>query len=68
MSSPSVFKEGSSKALIGEWSSLADWEKPLEMRETGQLVSPLKLLSDGRLEVRALPDGETKILVADYLL
>ena len=52
--------------VITDWSARADWAADLELRETGELVKPVRLLPDGRLKVRG-PDGE-RALVADYLL
>ena len=52
--------------VITDWSARADWTADLELRETGERVKPVRLLPDGRLQVRGA-DGE-RALVADYLL
>ena len=44
----------------------ADWTAEWELRETGELVKPVRLLPDGRLRVRGA--GGERSLVADYLL
>ena len=49
--------------LVGR---VADWTAELELRETGERVKPVRLLPDGRLQVRGAA-GE-RALVADYLL
>ena len=53
-------------SVITDWSARADWTAELELRETGERVKPVRLLPDGRLQVRGA-DGE-RALVADYLL
>ena len=52
--------------VITDWSARADWAADLELRETGELVKPVRLLPDGRLKVRGA--GGERDLVADYLL
>ena len=52
--------------VITDWSARADWTADLELRETGERVRPVRLLPDGRLQVRGAA-GE-RALVADYLL
>ena len=52
--------------VITDWSARADWAADLELRETGELVKPVRLLPDGRLRVRGA--GGERALVADYLL
>ncbi|KAJ1451867.1 hypothetical protein M885DRAFT_555345 [Pelagophyceae sp. CCMP2097] len=55
-------------ALLADWAARADWATPLEIRETAERVQPLRLLPDGRLDVRPLAGGPDKTLVAEYLL
>ena len=52
--------------VITDWSARADWTAEWELRETGERVRPVRLLPDGRLQVRGAA-GE-RALVADYLL
>ena len=52
--------------VITDWSARADWTAEWELRETGERVRPVRLLPDGRLQVRRAA-GE-RALVADYLL
>ena len=52
--------------VVDDWSARADWTAEWELRETGELVKPVRLLPDGRLRVRGAA-GE-RALVADYLL
>ena len=52
--------------VIDDWSARADWTAEWELRETGELVKPVRLLPDGRLKVRGA--GGERDLVADYLL
>jgi BirA family biotin operon repressor/biotin-[acetyl-CoA-carboxylase] ligase len=53
-------------SVITDWSARADWTAEWELRETGELVKPVRLLPDGRLRVRGA--GGERDLVADYLL
>ena len=53
-------------SVITDWSARVDWAADLELRETGELVKPVRLLPDGRLRVRGT--GGERDLVADYLL
>ena len=63
-----VWSQGRDDAtkVITDWSARADWTAELELRETGERVRPVRLLPDGRLQVRGAA-GE-RALVADYLL
>lgn len=53
-------------AVVAEWSARVDWTASLVVRETGERVSPVRLLPDGRLRVRG-GDGAERDLVAEYL-
>ena len=63
-----VWSQGRDDAarVVEDWSARADWTAELELRETGERVKPVRLLPDGRLQVRGAA-GE-RALVADYLL
>ena len=58
--------DDAARVRITDWSARADWAADLELRETGELVKPVRLLTDGRLQVRGA--GGERALVADYLL
>jgi hypothetical protein len=53
-------------AVVRDWSKHVDWNQTVELRETGERVTPVKLLPDGRLRVQGA--GGERDLVADYLL
>ena len=53
-------------AVVWDWSKYVDWNQTVELRETGERVTPVKLLPDGRLRVQGAGGGRD--LVADYLL
>ena len=63
-----VWSQGRDDAarVVTDWPARADWTAELELRETGERVKPVRLLPDGRLQVRGAA-GE-RALVADYLL
>mmetsp|Transcript_12480 Transcript_12480/g.37109 ORF Transcript_12480/g.37109 Transcript_12480/m.37109 type:complete len:261 (-) Transcript_12480:13-795(-) len=60
-------QEDSAAKLITAWSGRVDWAAPLKIRDTGEEVKPLRLLSDGRLVVRPADGGPERNLVAEYL-
>ena len=54
--------------LVAHWSHFVDWSLPLTLRDTSEVVSPVRLLPDGRLRVRPAAGGPERDLVAEYLL
>lgn len=54
--------------VVADWSARADWTKPLTVRDTDRPVRPLRLLPDGRLQVRPEDGGPDMTLVAEYLI
>lgn len=59
---------GGDATVVKDWSNLADWKTPLQLRDTDETVLPLHLLPDGRLQVRPTSGGQDRALVAEYLL
>ena len=56
----------SAAAVHAEWTSLAEWDVALSLRDSKKPVTPLRLEADGQLTVRGL-DGREFQLVAEYL-
>ena len=54
--------------LVAHWSHFVDWSLPLTLRDTSEVVAPVRLLPDGRLRVRPAAGGPERDLVAEYLL
>jgi biotin-(acetyl-CoA carboxylase) ligase len=60
----------SAEAVVADWTALANWSKPLVLRDEGPpdvTVLPLALEPDGRLRVKNHRDGTERVLVAEYL-
>ena len=65
--------QGPDTTVIKDWSRLADWTTPLQLRDSKDnydedKLLPLRLLDDGRLQVKPLDGKPERALVAEYLL
>lgn len=54
--------------VVADWSARADWTMPLMTRDTNRPLRPVRLLPDGRLQVRPEDGGPDMTLVAEYLM
>lgn len=59
-------QEDTADSVIADWEKLATWGKVYDLRDGGAVV-PLALETDGRLRVRDLTSGATRLLTAEYL-
>ena len=66
----STSSSGIGDKILNDWKSYLDWNMELVLRDTlnKEQVTLNGVLSDGRVEVREVETGKTRILVSDYFL